>query len=36
MGVINHFSFDPLDLEDNESIIIASTGSAEVVSPRIS
>jgi alpha-ribazole phosphatase CobZ len=35
MGVINHFSFDPLDLEDNESIIIASTGSAEVVSPEL-
>ena len=28
MGVINHFSFDPLDLEDNESILIASNGSA--------
>jgi alpha-ribazole phosphatase CobZ len=31
MGVINHFSFDPLDLEDNESILIASKGSAEEV-----
>ena len=35
MGVINHFSFDPLDLEDNESIIIASTGSTDVVSPEL-
>ena len=24
MGVINHFSFDPLDIEDDESILIAS------------
>jgi alpha-ribazole phosphatase CobZ len=33
MGVINHFSFDPLDLEDNESILIASKGSADTVTP---
>lgn len=26
MGVLNHFSFDPLDLEDEESIVIASKG----------
>ena len=31
MGVINHFSFDPQDLEDNESILIASKGSANNV-----
>jgi alpha-ribazole phosphatase CobZ len=31
MGVINHFSFDPLDLEDNESILIASKGSIDEV-----
>jgi alpha-ribazole phosphatase CobZ len=31
MGVINHFSFDPLDLEDNESILIASKGSVDEV-----
>jgi alpha-ribazole phosphatase CobZ len=29
MGVINHFSFDPLDLEDDESILIASKGSTD-------
>ncbi|MDD3984784.1 MAG: phosphatidylglycerophosphatase A [Methanobacterium sp.] len=34
MGVINHFSFDPFDLEDNESIIIASTGSNDTISPQ--
>ncbi len=33
MGVINHFSFDPLDLEDNESILIASNGSANDATP---
>ncbi len=33
MGVINHFSFDPLDLEDDESILIASKGSANIVTP---
>jgi alpha-ribazole phosphatase CobZ len=33
MGVINHFSFDPLDLEDDESILIASKGSADIVNP---
>lgn len=27
VGVVNHFSFDPLDLEDEESIVIASKGS---------
>lgn len=26
MGVVNHFSFDPLDLEDDASIVIASKG----------
>jgi alpha-ribazole phosphatase CobZ len=31
MGVINHFSFDPLDLEDNESILIASKGLTDEV-----
>ncbi len=31
MGVINHFSFDPLDLEDNESILVASKGSEGIV-----
>ena len=33
MGVINHFSFDPLDLEDDESILIASTGTVNIVTP---
>ena len=31
MGVINHFSFDPLDVEDNESILIASKGLTDEV-----
>jgi alpha-ribazole phosphatase CobZ len=31
MGVINHFSFDPLDLEDDESILIAAKGSTELI-----
>jgi alpha-ribazole phosphatase CobZ len=35
LGVINHFSFDPLDLDDNESIIIASKGSSDIVDPEI-
>ena len=35
MGVINHFSFDPLDLDDNESIIIASKGSSDDMDPEI-
>jgi alpha-ribazole phosphatase CobZ len=26
MGVINHFSFDPMDMEDDESILMASKG----------
>ena len=29
MGVINHFSFDPMDIEDDESILLASKGSSE-------
>jgi alpha-ribazole phosphatase CobZ len=35
LGVINHFSFDPLDLEDDESILIASKGSADIVAPEL-
>ena len=35
MGVINHFSFDPVDLEDDESILIASKGTADIVTPEI-
>ena len=35
LGVINHFSFDPLDLEDNESIIIASKGPKDIVTTEL-
>ncbi len=28
LGIINHFSFDPMDTEDDESILIASKGSS--------
>ena len=35
LGVINHFSFDPLDLEDDESIIIASKGTKEIVATEL-
>jgi alpha-ribazole phosphatase CobZ len=35
MGVINHFSFDPIDLEDNESILIASKGSVDIVASEV-
>lgn len=28
LGIINHFSFDPMDTEDDESILIASNGSS--------
>ena len=35
MGVINHFSFDPLEVDDNESIIIASKGSTDIVDHEI-
>ncbi|MFZ0441833.1 MAG: phosphatidylglycerophosphatase A [Methanobacterium sp.] len=35
MGVINHFSFDPVDLEDDESILIASKGSTNIVNPDV-
>ena len=35
LGVINHFSFDPLDLEDEESIIIASKGTKEIVATEL-
>jgi alpha-ribazole phosphatase CobZ len=35
MGVINHFSFDPLDLNDNESILIASKESINEVSGEL-
>ncbi len=35
MGVINHFSFDPLDLEDDESIVIASKGSVDILAPEL-
>lgn len=31
MGVVNHFSFDPLDLEDEESIVMASKGHSDEV-----
>jgi alpha-ribazole phosphatase CobZ len=30
MGVFNHFSFDPLNLEDDESILIACKGSSNI------
>ncbi|MTK64401.1 MAG: hypothetical protein F8N15_07755 [Methanobacterium sp.] len=29
LGVINHFSFDPMDTEDDESILIAAKGSSK-------
>lgn len=29
LGVINHFSFDPLDTDDDESILIAAKGSSK-------
>jgi len=29
LGVINHFSFDPLDTDDDESILIAATGTSK-------
>jgi len=29
LGVINHFSFDPLDTDDDESILIATRGSSK-------
>ena len=35
LGVINHFSFDPLDLEDEESIIIASKGTKEIMATEL-
>ena len=35
MGVINHFSFDPINLEDNESIIVAGTGSADILASEL-
>jgi len=31
MGVINHFSFDPVDIEDDESIIVAGKGYADII-----
>jgi len=36
MGVINHFSFDPQDLEDDESILIASKGTTNNLTPDVS
>ena len=30
LGVFNHFSFDPLDLEDDEAILIACKGSSNI------
>jgi alpha-ribazole phosphatase CobZ len=35
MGVINHFSFDPLEVDDNESIIIASKGPIDILDHKI-
>ncbi len=35
LGVINHFSFDPLDTEDDESILIASKGSSNEFNHRL-
>ncbi len=34
MGVINHFSFDPLDIEDSESILLACKGHVDHLDPE--
>ncbi len=35
MGVINHFSFDPTSLKDDESILIAAKGSEDIIESKV-